>query len=131
MESKKELIKQLENELSFVRKGYIDAKTLADSLLSRQKYLENKLKSIKEQQSVIAYHELKEKHPDAILLFRCGDFYETYDDDAIDVAKILSITLCGCSGCWSNLAGFPHHALDTYLPKLIRAGKRVAICDKI
>ena len=84
------------------------------------------------------FYNLKAKHPDALLLFRCGDFYETYEKDADNAAKTLGITLT-----WSNtnmpdfdtyrgaMAGFPHHALDTYLPKLIRAGYRVAICDQL
>ena len=81
------------------------------------------------------FFTLKAKHPDALMLFRCGDFYETYCQDAIDAAKILGITLTkrnngGTSGS-AEMAGFPHHALDTYLPKLIRAGRRVAICDQL
>ena len=77
---------------------------------------------------------MKEKHPDAILLFRVGDFYETYGDDAIVASEILGITLTRRSngpGGKLEMAGFPHHALDTYLPKLVRAGKRVAICDQL
>lgn len=81
------------------------------------------------------FFDLKAKHPEALLLFRCGDFYETYHDDAIDASKILGITLTkrnnGASGEATAMAGFPHHALDTYLPKLIRAGRRVAICDQL
>jgi len=81
------------------------------------------------------FFDLKKKHPDALLLFRCGDFYETYHDDAIEASRILGITLTkrnnGGSGDATAMAGFPHHALDTYLPKLIRAGKRVAICDQL
>ena len=73
------------------------------------------------------FYDLKAKHPDALLLFRCGDFYETYNEDASVAADILGITLTKRS----SMAGFPHHALDTYLPKLIRAGKRVAICDQL
>ena len=79
--------------------------------------------------------DLKAKHPDAVMLFRCGDFYETYSTDAIVASEILGITLTkrnnGKSGQTIEMAGFPHHALDTYLPKLIRAGKRVAICDQL
>ena len=78
--------------------------------------------------------DLKAKHPDAIMLFRCGDFYETYSTDAIVAAEILGITLtkrANGKGKTIEMAGFPHHALDTYLPKLIRAGKRVAICDQL
>lgn len=87
----------------------------------------------------LQFNDLKAKHPEATLLFRCGDFYEAYNEDAKTCAKILGITLT-----WRNskgahdyntyegaMAGFPHHALDTYLPKLIRAGKRVAICDQL
>ena len=83
------------------------------------------------------YTALKAKHPDALLLFRCGDFYETYHNDADDAARILGITLTksskqkGPDGKPLRIAGFPHFHLDTYLPKLIRAGKRVAICDQI
>ena len=79
--------------------------------------------------------DLKAKHPDAVMLFRCGDFYETYSTDAVVAAEILGITLTkrnnGKGGQTIEMAGFPHHALDTYLPKLIRAGKRVAICDQL
>ncbi len=83
------------------------------------------------------YNELKQKHPDALLLFRCGDFYETYKDDAAKASKILGITLTQNAnrkddeGKPLKMAGFPYHALDTYLPKLIRAGERVAICDQL
>ena len=79
--------------------------------------------------------DLKAKHPDALMLFRCGDFYETYSTDAVVASEILGITLTkrnnGKGGQTIEMAGFPHHALDTYLPKLIRAGKRVAICDQL
>ena len=81
------------------------------------------------------FFSLKAKHPDAVLLFRCGDFYETYCEDAVTAAKILGITLTkrnnGAGVKGDEMAGFPYHALDTYLPKLIRAGKRVAICDQL
>jgi DNA mismatch repair protein MutS len=80
------------------------------------------------------YFEMKAKHPDAILLFRVGDFYETFSEDAIAASEILGITLtrrANGSAQFVELAGFPHHALDTYLPKLVRAGKRVAICDQL
>ena len=83
------------------------------------------------------YNDLKQKHPDALLLFRCGDFYETYKEDAVKVSNILGITLTKHSkrmdeeGKPLKMAGFPYHALDTYLPKLIRAGERVAICDQL
>lgn len=80
------------------------------------------------------YFEIKAKHPDAVLLFRCGDFYETFLQDAVDASEILGITLtrrANGSAKTVELAGFPHHALDTYLPKLVRAGKRVAICDQL
>ena len=83
------------------------------------------------------YNDLKQKHPDALLLFRCGDFYETYKEDAVKASNILGITLTKHSkrmdeeGKPLKMAGFPYHALDTYLPKLIRAGERVAICDQL
>lgn len=80
------------------------------------------------------FFSMKNQHPDALLLFRCGDFYETYCDDAVEAARILGITLTrrnNGASAGAEMAGFPHHALDTYLPKLIRAGKRVAICDQL
>ena len=80
------------------------------------------------------FFDLKKKHPDAVLLFRCGDFYETYCEDAVIASRILGITLTkrnNGSNKGDEMAGFPHHALDTYLPKLIRAGRRVAICDQL
>ena len=83
------------------------------------------------------FYDFKAKHPDALLLFRCGDFYETYNEDASVAAEILGITLtkrssvAGTSASGTAMAGFPYHALDSYLPKLIRAGKRVAICDQL
>ena len=85
------------------------------------------------------FNELKTKHPDALLLFRIGDFYEAYDEDATKIGEILGITVTrkfnskdkGSDGHALKLAGFPYHALDTYLPKLIRAGMRVAICDQL
>ena len=82
------------------------------------------------------FYDLKAKHPDALLLFRCGDFYETYSDDAVIASDILGITLTrrnnGAGGASQmEMAGFPYHALDTYLPKLVRAGRRVAICDQL
>ena len=82
------------------------------------------------------FYDLKAKHPDALLLFRCGDFYETYAEDAVIASEILGITLTRRNNGKENMpstemAGFPHHALDTYLPKLVRAGKRVAICDQL
>ena len=80
------------------------------------------------------FFSMKNQHPDALLLFRCGDFYETYCDDAVEASRILGITLTrrnNGASAGAEMAGFPHHALDTYLPKLIRAGKRVAICDQL
>lgn len=80
------------------------------------------------------YAEMKKKHPDAVLLFRVGDFYETFSNDAIEISQILGITLTRRANGKAEsveLAGFPHHALDTYLPKIVRAGKRVAICEKL
>lgn len=91
-------------------------------------------KKIAETPMMKQFIEIKEKHPDAILLFRVGDFYETFSDDAIVASEILGITLtrrANGAAQFVELAGFPHHALDTYLPKLVRAGKRVAICDQL
>lgn len=84
------------------------------------------------------YYDIKSKHPDAVLLFRVGDFYESYNEDAKTCADILCITLTWRRNVRPDyktyrgaMAGFPHHALDTYLPKLVRAGKRIAICDQL
>ena len=83
------------------------------------------------------FRDIKTQYPDAMLLFRCGDFYETYAEDAVKASKILNITLTHRSNGGSSaaqaleMAGFPFHALDTYLPKLVRAGLRVAICDQL
>ncbi|HIA11563.1 MAG TPA: DNA mismatch repair protein MutS, partial [Flavobacteriales bacterium] len=80
------------------------------------------------------YAAIKAKHPDALLLFRVGDFYETFSEDAIKASKILGIVLtkrANGAAAYIELAGFPHHSLDTYLPKLVRAGLRVAICDQL
>jgi len=91
-------------------------------------------KKIAETPMMKQYIEIKKKHPDAILLFRVGDFYETFSDDAIETSEILGITLtrrANGAAQFVELAGFPHHALDTYLPKLVRAGKKVAICDQL
>ncbi len=91
-------------------------------------------KTIVETPLMKQYIEMKQKHPDAILLFRVGDFYETFSDDAIAASEILGITLtrrANGAAQFVELAGFPHHALDTYLPKLVRAGKRVAICEQL
>ncbi|MDL2290228.1 DNA mismatch repair protein MutS, partial [Paludibacteraceae bacterium OttesenSCG-928-F17] len=91
-------------------------------------------KNIVETPMMKQFNEIKAKHPDAILLFRCGDFYETFSDDAIKASEVLGITLtrrANGSASSVELAGFPHHALDTYLPKLVRAGLRVAICDQL
>ena len=80
------------------------------------------------------FNDFKRQYPDAVLLFRCGDFYETYCKDAVLASEILGITLTRRSNGGASdteMAGFPHHALDTYLPKLVRAGLRVAICDQL
>ena len=79
------------------------------------------------------YNAIKAKHPDALLLFRVGDFYETFGEDAVKAAQILGIVLThrNNGGDQTELAGFPHHSLNTYLPKLVKAGQRVAICDQL
>lgn len=84
-----------------------------------------------ENKMVEKFNELKAKHPDAVILFRVGDFYETYCEDAKKIAEVLGLTLTRQAKTKMDLTGFPYHALDTYLPKLIRAGIRVAICDDI
>ncbi|NLZ72870.1 MAG: DNA mismatch repair protein MutS, partial [Bacteroidales bacterium] len=91
-------------------------------------------KSIAQTPMMKQFVKLKSSHPDALMLFRCGDFYETFSSDAVLASDILGITLtrrANGKAKYVEMAGFPHHALDTYLPKLIRAGKRVAICDQL
>ena len=91
-------------------------------------------KKIAETPLMKQYNQIKSKHPDAVLLFRVGDFYETFSDDAIKASEILGITLtkrANGAASFVELAGFPYHALDTYLPKLVRAGQRVAICEQL
>lgn len=91
-------------------------------------------KRVTETPLIKQYHEMKRKHPDAILLFRVGNFYETFAEDAQVTSEVLGITLtrrANGSKDFIYLAGFPHHALDTYLPKIVRAGKRVAICEQL
>ena len=93
-----------------------------------------KTKTIKETPLMKQYNAIKAKYPGALLLFRVGDFYETFGEDAISASKILDIVLtkrANGSASEIELAGFPYHALDTYLPKLVRAGNRVAICDQL
>ncbi|NNK81280.1 MAG: DNA mismatch repair protein MutS, partial [Flavobacteriales bacterium] len=91
-------------------------------------------KKVKETPLMKQYNSIKAKHPDALLLFRVGDFYETFGEDAVRAADILGIVLTkrkNGAAAFVDLAGFPHHSLDTYLPKLVRAGHRVAICDQL
>ena len=93
-----------------------------------------KTTEVKETPLMKQYNDIKAKYPDAILLFRVGDFYETFGEDAIKASKILGITLtkrANGQATFIELAGFPHHSVDTYLPKLVRAGYRVAICDQL
>ena len=96
--------------------------------MSNKKKKENKVTPL-----IAQYNSIKSKHPGALLLFRVGDFYETFGEDAVKTSKILEIVLTSRNNGESKieLAGFPHHSLDTYLPKLIRAGERVAICDQL
>ena len=121
--------------LILCRKTVIFAKILQLFTLNKKE----KERTVNEEEIVLTpmmkqFLDLKAKHPDAVMLFRCGDFYETYSTDAIVASEILGITLtkrANGKGKTIEMAGFPHHALDTYLPKLVRAGKRVAICDQL
>jgi DNA mismatch repair protein MutS len=121
--------------LILCRKTVIFAKILQLFTLNKKE----KERTVNEEEIVLTpmmkqFLDLKAKHPDAVMLFRCGDFYETYSTDAIVASEILGITLtkrANGKGKTVEMAGFPHHALDTYLPKLVRAGKRVAICDQL
>ena len=121
--------------LILCRKTVIFAKILQLFTLNKKE----KERTVNEEEIVLTpmmkqFLDLKAQHPDAVMLFRCGDFYETYSTDAIVASEILGITLtkrANGKGKTVEMAGFPHHALDTYLPKLVRAGKRVAICDQL
>ena len=121
--------------LILCRKTVIFAKILQLFTLNKKE----KERTVNEEEIVLTpmmkqFLDLKAQHPDAVMLFRCGDFYETYSTDAIVASEILGITLtkrANGKGKTIEMAGFPHHALDTYLPKLVRAGKRVAICDQL
>ena len=102
--------------------------------MAKKQHLNLKKKHLKETPLMKQYNEIKAKYPDACLLFRVGDFYETFGSDAIRAAQILGITLTkrgNGSESETALAGFPHHSLNTYLPKLVKAGLRVAICDQL
>lgn len=113
-------------------KARAEAKQKAEA--EKQPEAEPKVKGIADTPLMKQYQEMKKKHPDAILLFRVGDFYEIFGEDAITASDVLGITLTRrANGKKSSieLAGFPHHALDTYLPKLVRAGHRVAICEQL
>ena len=93
----------------------------------------SKVKAKSETPLMKQYNSIKSKHPDALLLFRVGDFYETFGKDAITASNVLGITLTARNNGSSKieLAGFPHHSIGTYLPKLVKAGHRVAVCDQL
>ena len=128
-------IKELRNELLFANKMYASLKEQMDSVARHKENLKQKIKNLEETATEEFINEFKQKHSeDIIVLFRCGDFYECYGKDAVEISVTLGITLNmdkTDKGIRSCVTGFPHHALDTYLPKLIRAGKRVAIADEI
>ena len=121
------------------RGHYVDFSTWDEAVQFEQhvRDIERQAHEPKESPMMRQYHDLKAKHPDAMLLFRVGDFYESYEGDAVESARILGVTLMHrhptdkADSPKEAMAGFPHHALDVYLPKLIRAGKRVAICDQL
>lgn len=121
----------------FLKKNYLCMAAKISCTFAYYKFIKNT--TVSEEDIVLTpmmkqFLDLKAKHPDAVMLFRCGDFYETYSTDAVVAAEILGITLtkrANGKGKTVEMAGFPHHALDTYLPKLVRAGKRVAICDQL
>ena len=115
-------------------KAKAEAEAAQAANVEQQPEAEPKVKGIAATPLMKQYQEMKKKHPDAILLFRVGDFYEIFGEDAVTASDVLGITLTrranGKKG-YIELAGFPHHALDTYLPKLVRAGHRVAICEQL
>lgn len=149
-ETPAKIVIQLEKEgydvgLHGERGRYVDFGTWDEAVRFEQhvRDLESEVHAVKAEANIPdspllrQFHDLKSKHPDALLLFRVGDFYETYEQDAVEASRILGITLIRRSSATpvslpkNAMAGFPYHALDTYLPKLIRAGKRVAICDQL
>lgn len=125
----KELLEVLIDELYSVKEDYKRTEETLNSMRKRIETLNNMIDHIKVQDKEANILMLKDKYPNAILLFRCGDFYECYKDDALNVSKVLGLVknLCELGTC----VGFPYFSLDEYLPKLIRAGYRVAICDEI
>ena len=124
-------VKVLKSELAFVTQMYQDSKKVTDGLYERIGKIKKQIEDLKIERLKADYKALKEKHPYAILLFRRGDFYESYNEDAATIATILGVHLNIKIGAWECVTSFPHYAIDEYLPKLIRAGKRVAICDEL
>ena len=117
-----------------MKKQSVNFLTDEKSYLCTVEQIKRKVAKIVETPLMKQYFDIKAKHPDAILLFRVGDFYEMYGEDAVTGAEILGIVQtkkANGPGQTIEMAGFPHHALDSYLPKLVRAGKRVAICDQL
>lgn len=126
----KEQHKSLQSELNTLNNFINQQRKLLNDMEGHAASIRKQIKEVEFKSTIKNYTDLKEKHPDAIILFRCGDFYEAYMDDARILSEILGLALT--NNCkWSAITGFPHHALDTYLPKLIRAGERVAICDQL
>lgn len=136
----KDIIKKEQNQQESIETQRTEGQVLNEKTPEKEKSFSKEEKGtdiIQNSPIMRQFNNLKEKHPDALLLFRCGDFYETYKEDAVTASKILGITLTKSSkqlddkGKQLQMAGFPFHALDSYLPKLIRAGQRVAICDQL
>lgn len=126
----KEQHKALQSELNALNDFINQQRKLLNDMEGRAASIRKQIKEVEFKSSVKNYLDLKEKHPDAIILFRCGDFYEAYMDDARALHEVLGLNLTN-SCKWEHITGFPHHALDSYLPKIIRAGHRVAICDQL
>ena len=128
----------LESQSAAAQAGLLEKQSNISSNITASNNASEEKKVVEETEQEVAdchlmrqWKEIKAQYPDALLLFRVGDFYEAYNDDAKDVTKILGITLTKFAKSNIPLCGFPFHALDVYLPKLVRAGKRVAICDPI
>ncbi len=126
-----ERIENLRNEAITIKRFIEPHEVLLSQMREKLSELEKEVTRLVDERMSAQYKGLKEKHPDAVLLFRCGDFYESYFEDAKDIANILGIVLTHRVSNGMEMAGFPYHALDMYLPKLIRAGRRVAICEDI
>lgn len=124
-------VKELRSDLEFAEKMYADLKQQTDKALEYKCSIEKRIAELTDNASFKKFVELKAAHPDCLILFRCGDFYELVEEDAVYVSATLGLTLNMDMGVFGCVTGFPNYALDEYLPKILRNGKRIAIVDEI